>query len=51
MSVFDIYSKRKNKTSGHGQGASKMTVDESLASYGLNITGSCTKFLIEQHER
>ncbi len=37
----------RNKTSGHGQGVEKITVDDSLASYGLNITGYAIRFLVE----
>jgi hypothetical protein len=37
----------RNRNSGHGQGPNKIVVDDSLASYCLNLTGSTIKFLIE----
>lgn len=37
----------RNRTSSHGQGVQSISVDESLASYTINITGSTIKFLIE----
>lgn len=40
----------RNKNSGHGQGVDKITVDESLVSYTLNLTGSSIKFLLELYE-
>lgn len=38
----------RNKLSGHGQGATPTEVDEQVARYGLNLTGSNIIFLIEQ---
>lgn len=37
----------RNRNSGHGQGTTAITVDESLASFCLNLTGSAIKFLLE----
>lgn len=37
----------RNKTSGHGKGVANITVDNELASYTLNLTGSTIKFLLE----
>jgi hypothetical protein len=37
----------RNRNSGHGQGPTQITVDEILASYCLNLTGSTIKFLLE----
>ena len=38
----------RNKTSGHGQGNEIITVDESMARYGLNLTGTNIIFVVEQ---
>jgi hypothetical protein len=40
----------RNRNSGHGQGTTKISVEESLVSYTLNLTGSSIKFLIELYE-
>jgi len=37
----------RNKNGGHGQGATRITVGDELASYMLNITGAVIKFLVE----
>lgn len=37
----------RNRNSGHGQGTTPITVDDSLASFCLNLTGSTIKFLLE----
>ena len=37
----------RNKNSAHGQGPVGITVNDSLASYCLNLTGSTIKFLLE----
>jgi hypothetical protein len=38
----------RNKLSGHGQGATPTDVNDEVARYGLNLTGSNIIFLIEQ---
>lgn len=37
----------RNNYSGHGKGSKKIVVEDYLAKYALNITGSCILFLIE----
>jgi len=41
----------RNRNSGHGQGTTKITVDDALASYTLNLTGSTIKYLLELLEQ
>lgn len=38
----------RNKLGGHGQGDDKITVDEGITRYALNLTGTNIIFLIEQ---
>lgn len=40
----------RNKVGGHGQGPVLQTVDDRIARYGLNLTGSNIIFLVEQSE-
>ena len=37
----------RNKYGGHGQRVNEVVVEDYLARYALNITGSCLLFLIE----
>ena len=37
----------RNHYAGHGKGSEKIIVENYLARYALNITGSCILFLIE----
>jgi hypothetical protein len=41
----------RNRNSGHGQGTTKIVVDEYLANYMLNITGATIKLLVEAYKR
>lgn len=44
--VLETISVIRNKTSAHGTGSAPVTVDENLAGYVLNVTGSNIKFLL-----
>jgi len=37
----------RNKNAAHGQGVTKITVDNEMANYMLNITGSVIKFIVD----
>lgn len=40
----------RNHYAGHGKGSEKMVVEDNLARYALNTTGSCILFLIDASE-
>lgn len=40
----------RNKNSSRGQGTEKRSIDQNLAEYMINMTGTTIKFLIQSHE-